>query len=243
VITGIIVALPDETSSLTSKKISKGECVFINDTTLVACSGAGPKNATKASQLLINKGAKRLISWGCAAALKANLHPGDLVLPQTLITEEQRQFSNLHLSTPWLEYTLTHLSPLNPFTGALAESSFIVAESADKKLIHKQTRAIALDMESIAVAKTAMQHKLPVLVIRCIADPVSMNLPKAVSYALNEQGDVVLAKLLWFLLTHPSELPGLIKLAQHFNAAKNKLKLVANQLDIIVGFDQNPAIK
>ena len=242
-ITGIIVALPDEINSLTSKKISKGDCVFIKETTLVACSGAGPKNATKASQLLINKGAKRLISWGCAAALKTNLHPGDLVIPQTLITEEQRQFSNLHLNTPWLENTLAHLSPLNPYTGSLAESSSIVAESAEKKLIHKQTRAIALDMESIAVAKTAIQHKLPVLVIRCIADPVSMSLPKAVSFALNDQGDVVLIKLLWFLFTHPKELPGLIKLALHFNAAKNKLKLVANQLDIIIGFEQNTAIK
>jgi len=243
VITGIIVALPEEISSLTSKKICKGDCFFINENILVACSGAGPENATKASQLLINKGAKRLISWGCAAALKVNLHPGDLVLPQTLITEEQRQFSNLHINTPWLENVLDHLSPLNPYTGPLAESSFIVAESADKKLIHKQTRAIALDMESIAVAKIAIEYKIPVLVIRCIADPVSMSLPKAVSYALNKQGDIILAKLLWFLLTHPSELPGLIKLGLHFNAAKNKLKLVANQLDIIVGFEQNTAIK
>jgi len=50
-----------------------------------------------------------------------------------------------------------------------------------------------------------------------------------------------LSKLLWFLLTHPTELPGLIKLGLHFNAAKNKLKLVAKHLDIIVGFEQKTA--
>ncbi|HHA18838.1 MAG TPA: phosphorylase, partial [Methylophaga sp.] len=116
-----------------------------------------------------------------------------------------------------------------------------VAESEEKKAIYKQTRAIALDMESVAVARIAIQNNLPVLAIRCIADPATMNLPKAVSYALNNQGDVVLAKLLWFLLTHPNELPGLIKLGLHFNTAKNKLKLVAGHLDIIDGFEQNTA--
>ncbi len=237
-ITGIIVALPNEISSLTSKKVNKGDCLFINDNTVIACSGAGPENAAKASQLLIDKGAERLISWGCAAALKANLHPGDLVLPQTLLTERHEE---LTIASPWLNKALDQLSSLNPYTGSLVESSFIVADSLDKKSIHQQTRAIAVDMESIAIVKIAIQNNLPVLVIRCIADPVTMNLPKAVSYALNNQGDVVLAKLLWFLLTHPNELPGLIKLGLHFNAAKNKLKLVAEHLDIITGFEQNTA--
>ena len=237
-ITGIIVALPDEINSLTSKKVNKGDCLFINDNTLITCSGAGPENAAKASLLLIDKGAERLISWGCAAALKANLHPGDLVVPQTLLTERHEE---LTIASPWLNDVLDLLSSLNPFTGSLVESSFIVADSLDKKSIYQQTRAIAVDMESIAIVKIAIQNNLPVLVIRCIADPVSMNLPKAVSYALNDQGDVVLVKLLWFLLTHLSELPGLIKLGLHFNAAKNKLKLVARHLDIMDGFEQNTA--
>jgi nucleoside phosphorylase len=238
VITGIIVALPNEISSLTRKRINKGDCLFINDSTVIACSGAGPENATKASQLLIDKGAERLISWGCAAALKANLHPGDLLVPQTLLTERHEE---LTIASPWLNDVFDQLSSLNPFTGSLVESSFIVADSLDKKSIHQQTRAIAVDMESIAIVKIAIQNNLPVLVIRCIADPVTMNLPKAVSYALNDQGEVVLIKLLWFLLTHPNELPGLIKLGLHFNAAKNKLKLVARHLDIIKSFEQNTA--
>jgi hopanoid-associated phosphorylase len=240
VITGIVVALPDEINSLTEQKISKGDCVFLNEQILLAFSGTGPENAKNASQLLIKKGAKRLISWGCAAALKANLKPGDLVLPQILHCENKQQLS---LTSPWFQYTLEQLSSLNPSTGSLAESSVIVAKSSDKKTLHKQTRAIALDMESIAIARTAIKNNLPVLVIRCIADPLTMNLPDAVSYALNKQGDVVLAKLLWFLLTHPTELPSLVKLGLHFNAAKNKLKLVAEHLDTIVSFDQNIAIR
>ncbi len=239
-ITGIVVALADEISTLTKQKINKGECVFLNEKTLLAFSGVGPENATNASQLLIKNGAERLISWGCAAALKTNLKPGDLILPQILHCETTQQFS---LTSPWFQQTLEQLSPLNPNTGSLAESSSIVAKSADKKALHKQTRAIAVDMESVAVARSAIKNKLPVMVIRSIADPVTMDLPNAVSYALNKHGDVVLAKLLYFLLTHPGELPDLIKLGLHFNAAKNKLKLVAEHLDTITGFDQNIASK
>jgi hopanoid-associated phosphorylase len=240
VITGIIVALPDEISSLTHKKVNKGDCIFINDKTLLTCSGAGSKNATVASLLLIKKGAKRLISWGCATALKAELKPGDLVLPKNLQSEKQEKIS---LESPWLTHTLDHLSDFTPLTGLLAESHNIVAESSEKQIIHSQSGAITLDMESVAIAKTAKKHNFPALVIRSIADPVTMSLPKAVSYALNSQGDIILSKLLWFLLTHPNELPALIKLGFHFKAAKNKLKSVSKQLDIIVGFEQKTVIK
>jgi hopanoid-associated phosphorylase len=235
VITGIIIALPDEISSLTDKKISRGESVFIDENTLVNCSGAGPKNAATASRRLIDKGAERLISWGCAAALSPELSPGDLILPQQLQTEDKQLFS---IASPWLKHTTNQLSSLKPATGLLAESTVIVAESSAKKAINSQSKAIALDMESIAIAQTAKQYNIPTLVIRCIADPVDMSLPKAVSYSLNQQGDVELPKLLWYLLTHPAELPGLIKLGLHFNAAKNKLKSVAKHLDIIVSFEQ-----
>lgn len=239
-ITGIVIALPDEINSLTSKKIAKGECVFINDKTVVICSGAGFKNAKEACHILIKKGAERLISWGCAAALKSGLKPGDLVLPQALQTEKQKI---ILLESPWLENTLEHLSIIsNPLTGLLAESRFIVTESIEKQQIYAQTGAIALDMESVAIAKTAINHGYPVLVIRSIADPVNMSLPSAVSYALNDQGDVILTKLLRFLLTHPMELPGLIKLGLHFNAAKKTLKSVSKHLDLIVGFEQKTKI-
>jgi len=58
-----------------------------------------------------------------------------------------------------------------------------------------------------------------------------MDLPKAINHSLNDEGDIVLSKLLLFIALHPAELPGLIKLGLHFNAAKNTLKLVAKQLD------------
>lgn len=228
-ITGIVVALPEELSTLTSKKIDKGCCVYITDTIVLAYSGAGANNARSASELLIAQGATRLISWGCAAALSETLKSGDLVLADTLIDAEGTQIT---IDPDWRGYTKNLLSTsLQVHTGSLAESNCIVAASQDKKHLHTQTGAVALDMETIAIAKVARQHQLPFLAIRAIADPVNMNLPEAVNHSLNNQGDIMLGKLLLFIALHPSELPGLIKLGLHFNNAKNTLKLVAKQLD------------
>lgn len=228
-ITGIVVALPEELSTLTSKKIDKGCCVFISDAIVLAYSGAGANNARSASELLIAQGATRLISWGCAAALSETLKPGDLVLADTLINAEGAQIG---IDTAWHSYSKKLLSAsLKVHTGGLAESLTIVATGQDKKHLHVQTGAVALDMESIAIAKVARQNKLPFLAIRAIADPVNMDLPKAINHSLNNEGDIVLGKLLLFIALHPAELPGLIKLGLYFNAAKNTLKLVAKQLD------------
>ena len=228
-ITGIVVALPEELSTLTSKKIAKGCCVFITDEIVLACSGAGANNARTASELLITQGATRLISWGCAAALSETLKPGDLVLANTLIDAEGIQ---IDAHPVWHSYTKNTLSTaLEVHAGNLAESHSIVATGKDKKHLHTQTGAVALDMESIAIAKVARQHNLPFLAIRAIADPVDMDLPKAIKHSLNNEGDIVLGKLLLFVVLHPAELSRLIKLGLHFNAAKNTLKSVAKQLD------------
>ncbi len=227
-ITGIVVALPEELSTLTSKKVDKGCCVFITDSIVLVLSGTGIDNARIASELLIAQGATRLISWGCAAALSETLKPGDLVLADTLIDAELTQ---IDIHSDWLKFSQKMLSNhLKVHSGSLVESLSIVATGNDKKYLHSQTGAVAVDMESIAIAKVARQHNLPFLAIRAIADPVDMDLPKAISHSLNNEGDIVLSKLLLFILLHPAELPGLIKLGLHFNSAKNTLKSVAKQL-------------
>ncbi|OYV20453.1 MAG: Hopanoid-associated phosphorylase [Methylococcaceae bacterium NSP1-1] len=235
-ITGIVVALPEELTTLTSKKIDKGRCFYITDKLLVVYSGAGHVNAKSASELLVAKGANRLISWGCAAALSESLKPGDLILADELIDAGNVVMAT---SADWLAYAKNSLAKFVVIqSGRLAESTSIVSSSKEKKQLHAITGAIALDMESVAVARVAKQHTLPFLTIRVIADPVNMNLPRAINYSLNDQGEMVLRKLLLFLFLHPAELPGLIKLGLHFNAAKKTLKSIAGHLDKVIDFNQ-----
>jgi adenosylhomocysteine nucleosidase len=238
VITGIVVALPEELSTLTANRLVKGGVARLSDNILVTYSGAGPENAGAASELLVSQGAKQLISWGCAAALDASFKSGDLVMANSCIDAEQVAFGLNNKA--WLIFVKTSLEKhpaVHSYIGTLAESKSIVASSLDKENIAEATGAIALDMESVAIAKVAQGHGLPFLCIRAIADPLNMDLPKAVSHALNDQGDVVLSKLLTYLLWHPTELPGLIRLGLSFHAAKNTLKRVAQDIDAIACFN------
>ncbi len=232
---GIIVALPEELTTLTTKKIAKGESDFIAENIMVACSGAGRENAIKAAELLIEKGAKGLISWGCAGALALDLKPGDLLFPEKIITSKGK---TLNITQIWLAHIKKNL-PIIHRSVSLLESLTIIETSEDKRNLYQKTKAVAVDMESAAIVQTAEKAAIKNLVIRAIADPVTLNLPTAVSYSLNSEGRVILNKLLRYVLTHPQQLPALIKLGLNFRVAKNKLKAVAKHLDTIVGFDLN----
>lgn len=228
-ITGIVVALPEELTSLTTKRIDKGHCVFIADKLLLAYSGAGAKNAAAAAELLISKGATQLISWGCAGALSPALEPGDLVLANTLIDVDD---VDLAINKDWRHHAQQLLAPITRLhTGKLAESANIISSSKEKQQLQTFTQAIAVDMESIAIAKIAAAKKLPFLAIRSIVDPVGMDLPQAVVHGVNAEGDIVLGRLLLAIFLRPAELPRLIRLGIYFNAAKSTLKRVSQRLN------------
>ncbi|MCX7099203.1 MAG: phosphorylase [Methylococcales bacterium] len=231
-ITGIVVALPEELATLTAKKLPKGGCLFISDQVVLAYSGAGAANASLAAASLMALGARQLISWGCAGALSADLKPGDLVLADQLLDAD---LVDVPVDSHWHRRAKNHLAAVvTVHTGCLAESKGIIPLSEDKNVLQSRTGAIAVDMESVAIAKFARQQAVPFLLIRTIVDPLSMDLPLAISYALNAEGEIELGKLLMFLARHPFELPALISLGLNFNAAKKKLKLIAQQLDEIV---------
>jgi adenosylhomocysteine nucleosidase len=246
VITGIVVALPEEIVTLTSKRIDKGHCVFISDKILVACAGMGQANATAAAELLIAKGAGQLISWGCAAALEPSMQAGDLTLPDRLVDADNEE---IKVNLDWLDHAKTvfaetfaddHEQPVL-HSGLLTESNVVVTSGKAKKELHAFTGALALDMESNAVAKAAQKHDLPFLAIRAIADTAGMGLPEAVVYATNADGEVAIGKLLSYLILHPAQLPSLIKLGLYFNKAKQTLKQAAGRLESITEFNSPPA--
>lgn len=242
-ITGIVAALPEELGTLTAKKIDKGCVGQLSDNILVICSGAGAENARNASELLVKSGAYSLISWGCAAALDASFRSGDLVLANSCVDAENIEI-DLN-NKDWVSHVKTSLTkklPVLTLTGKLAESKNIVESICGKLQIADATGAIALDMESVAIARVAQAHGLPFLSIRAIADLLNMDLPKAVSHAFSDKGEIILSKLLLYLLRHPTELPSLLRLGLHFHAAKKTLKLVAKHLDVVITPPQNTRI-
>ena len=236
-ITGIIVALPEELSTLTKEKFNRGNVKAISGDILLALSGTGPENAKNAADKLIERGAGGLISWCCAAALIDSLKPGDLVLAGKLIAEDGGIYNG---NAEWKRHVNDLLAhKIDIISADLVESSKIVQSSAEKASLQRLSGAVIVDMESTAIAKIAANNKLPFVAIRAVADPANMALPEAVAVSLDRNGEVQIAKLLRHLLTHPFEIPALIKLGLAFNAAKKTLRIVARQLDTIVGYQSS----
>ena len=238
-ITGILVALPEELHTLTKSRIKQGECFAMSDNTLISLSGAGPKNAARAAQNLLAQGATQLISWGCAGALAPYLNAGDLLIPEYILAKDNTTLATHKL---WSQQVIDLLDNAIVYNeNKLLESDTVISLAQDKNQQYQQTRAVAVDMESASVARIANQKKIPFIAIRSIVDPAGLDLPLAINYAMNDKGVLSIAKLLLFLCRHPSELPGLIKLGLHFHAASKTLKYLAHKLPQITQTQWHPA--
>lgn len=240
-ITGIIVALAEELStlknipnSLWELNLRRGKFVFLTDEVLLIHSGAGAENAKKAAELAVSKGATQLMSWGCAAALSPDLKMGDLILADSVISSDGQETS---VNAVWHQKARSVLgSDVAVYKGALIASEKIVSTAQAKQEIYAKTGAVALDMESSAIAEVATHYALPFLAVRAIADPSSMNLPNALENSLNEKGEVAITRIIKSLVLNPKEIPHLIQIGQCFQIAKKTLSNVAKQLPAIIDF-------
>ena len=239
-ITGIIVALSEELStlktvpnSLWERSMIRGKFIFLTDDIILIYSGAGAENARKAAELAVSKGATKLMSWGCAAALSPDLKMGDLVLADSLMRIDGVE---MPVNATWHQHAKTVLgSEVTAYKGALIASNTVISKAQEKQDLYAKTGAIALDMESGAIAEVAQHYALPFLAIRAIADPSSLDLPNAVIKALNENGEVEISKIITSLVFNPKEIPHLIQLGQYFQLAKKTLSSVAKRLPEIIG--------
>jgi adenosylhomocysteine nucleosidase len=89
-----------------------------------------------------------------------------------------------------------------------------VATAAEKAALHARTGALAVDLESLVVARAAGRAKLPYVVLRAIADPASRNLPQAALIPLLPDGTPDLPRVLLSILTKPHQIAGLIRTAR-----------------------------
>lgn len=227
-ITGILVALPEELHTLTKFNIQQGQCFAVAENTLITLSGSGAKNAKNATQNLISQGVAQLISWGCAGALAPHLKAGDLVIPEHVLTKD-----GIKLAThkAWSQHVIKLLdNAISYHQSCLLESATTIRLTQNKNRQYQLTQAIAVDMESAIVAQLAHQAQIPFIAIRSIVDPNQFDLPHAINDAMTDKGMVSIRKLIMYLGSHPGDLPCLIKLGLYFRAASKTLKYLARRL-------------
>jgi adenosylhomocysteine nucleosidase len=233
-----VVALPAEGRTVIRQRLTFDTLQELPGGHWLTVSGAGPGRAGEAANRLLDREVDGLVSWGCAAATVHHLRPGHLILPALILGENGES----HPADPAWRARLSIRMPeeLVSHAGPLRESATVVPTHAAKTAIHAATGSIAVDMESGAIARTALANNLPFLAIRAIADPAAMDFPGAVSRALNPRGDVRILTLLAQLARHPREAGELIALGRAFGAALRTLHRVRRAAGPDFGFTARP---
>ncbi len=221
---GIIVAVTAEARSLTKEPIPKGEVIRFPGGAMLSVSGMGPKRAAVASRVLLEKGARALLSWGSAGGLAPKLSPGSLILPKTVISSNQFLY---HVDAIWHASLCNRLEGQVDFqTEPLVESSTVVRTPAEKGILFRETGAIGVDMESAAVATVAHEARVPFLAVRAVADSTDTTIPESALNAFDEFGRLHFLKLIQGLAKDPTELLGLVRIARNYHAAQRTLAAV-----------------
>lgn len=220
---GVVVALPEEAKAL---GISAGipSIHRLHATVMVCVCGSGEASAVEGARALVEAGCQSLVSFGTAAALCPTLRPGDWVLPKKLVTYEK----TYGVDDAWRESITRRVSD-TPLSGDCFGLDHVVGPE-EKNDVYKRTGCLVGDMESAPIAKHCEALGLPFCVIRVVVDDSETKIPAIVTNALSSEGVVSKAKLIFGLITHPWQLPSLLRLAGQFARAKKTMTQVAKDL-------------
>ena len=223
---GIVVAMMAEARTLLKDPFEPGPFVPLEGGGMLTVSGIGARRAQIAAKALLEHGATALVSWGTAGGLIQELSPGCLVLPRTVLTVGR----SVHSVDPlWHERLWDRLErAIDLHSGPLAESTSVLGGRKDKEALFSRTDAIAVDMESAAIATVAAQAGVPFIAIRAISDTVDASLPLTAFKAFDKFGRLNRWRLLRGLMQHPEDILAWMRLNRQLHAALSTLVAVTH---------------
>lgn len=217
--------MPPEAHCLTNRRSRPGDRVELPGCVSIQLSGIGPRRASRAAESLLDRGARALLSWGIAGALADTLQPGSLVLPKRVLTSTGDAYD---VDIDWRARVATCLQDeVASNEGPLVQSATVVADVAEKAQLFERLGAVAVDMESVAVAAVATRAHVPFIVIRAVADAAHTTIPQEVLGAVDAHGEWRLPALAVLLLRRPRVLADCVRLLRDSRAAYATLTQVA----------------
>lgn len=221
-ITGLVTALRSEAACVSPARIPFNRPTSLNEQTLLWLSGMGAQSARAAAQGLQQHGVTALVSFGVAGALSDQLKPGDLVLPDAIHAGEL-----LPIDLGWRDRLQQQLpATITIANGLLADSNVPLTNEKAKRDLARTSGAIAVDMESAAIAQVAAVAGIPFIAVRAIIDPVHFSPPEALLSAVNPDGGVKPMHLTALLLKRSVRLGTLLKMGAGMRKARKTLSQI-----------------
>ncbi|MEM8793345.1 MAG: hypothetical protein AAGE80_17110, partial [Pseudomonadota bacterium] len=195
---GIVCGMQTEAHTLGRKALTPG--------VLHTVSGARPELAEEGARWLADEGCRLLLSYGVSGGLDPALAPGTVLRPVGLAMDGG-----------------PHALAFGEDDVTLTGSDVMVLTPEEKAALHARTGAVAVDMESHAVARIAAERGLRMAALRAIGDPAGSTLPPFVTGGLSATGHQRPWPVIAGLIRRPGWLPALMQLKRDTDQALRAL--------------------
>jgi len=222
---GIVTGLGYE-AAIAEEAIRSATAPPGDDRVTATCHGPGQARARSAAEALVDIGANALLSFGVAGGCNPDLPSGTVILAtgirdissggggDILYTNRgwQRRIKSLLLGNVLLEDAL------------LASVSTPITDSTSKRQLFHDLGVAAVDMESAAAARVAIDAGIPFMALRVIVDTADTTLPAAALAPMSPDGTVRTGPIVQAILRRPQDIPGLVGIAMADSKARKSLK-------------------
>lgn len=195
-------------------------------------SGVGKQRAADSALQVIDRfQPKVLISTGYAGAVQPELNVGDLVIADSIVEEGDNGDNTFSPDPDWLKRACEVPCPegTQKIIGGLLTVNAVIHDSAAKKQLGKSYDVQAVEMETSAIARVAVEKGLPLLSIRVISDSMDQELLDSSSF-LGSDGEISTLKAGWYVLTHPGSIKNALSLRTQTQIATRVLTSFVSDL-------------
>lgn len=190
----------------------------------IIISGVGRRAAQGAASALIKSVSPAIvISSGFAGGLLPDYPAGTIVVSRELVDD-----AGLREIFPTRD-ALFSVPPAK--TGVVLTSSRFVSSVRHRRELNERTRAVAVDMESIHVARVSREAGIPFLVVRVISDDLSAELP-VMAEIFTRDGRLSVMRAISYFLRHPRFLLPFVRFMRNLDA--HAVSLARYLTDLIV---------
>ena len=220
--------MPAEAACLYDKKTEHLSPVEIEKDIFLCLSGMGYESASKAADKYLSLNINALISWGVAGALDPEINSGDLVIANSIISKDK----TVQTASEWNKKLSSFFSnsEQNVLNADISSGNEICASIEDKKNLFTNTGAVAVDMESAAIAEIASSNHLDFIVIRSVADKADTAIPEAVLKHTDNLGNPEIFKFISSCISKPKQINEIMILAKSYKKALKTLRETALEL-------------
>ncbi len=227
---GIVAALPGEAKALLGRRSREKANGFLHcravlkDGTdlVVVQSGMGMDNAFSAAIWLSQRGVAALGCFGVSGGLDPGLGVGDLVFADAVFLERDDGASLVWKKggcNSDVTFNFQAAKGLTASWGPIVTVQTPVLNAADKRALFDRTGAMAVDMETAAVARAASRSGLPFFAIRTICDAADVTIPESIYQCVDQQGHPRFPHLLGLIVRKPLLISHLLRMKRDFTAA------------------------